>query len=93
MPEPERGSGCEADVRPCSNAEIPIHAESYRKSPPDTSAIPTKEAKHDSDESNLDPKAIAYNRWFQMNRGAEPFDYEELQRLYAAIPKEEQEKS
>ena len=37
----------------------------------------------------LDPYDEAYNRWFRMNCGAEPFDPEELQRLYDAIPPEE----
>ena len=36
-----------------------------------------------------DPETEAYIRWWQMHRGFEPFDYEELQRLYAAIPNEE----
>jgi hypothetical protein len=38
-----------------------------------------------------DPETEAYIRWWQMHRGFEPFDYEELQRLYAAIPKENEE--
>jgi hypothetical protein len=32
------------------------------------------------------PEQEAYNCWFQMNRGAEPFDQEKLDKLYAAIP-------
>ena len=33
-----------------------------------------------------DPEVEAYNRWWRMNRGFEPFDYEELQRIYAELP-------
>jgi len=36
-----------------------------------------------------DPKKEAHNRWFRMNRGAEPFDQEALEKLYAAIPPKE----
>ncbi len=38
---------------------------------------------------NADPEQEAYIQWWLMNRNFKPFDYEELQRLYAAIPKEE----
>ena len=37
-----------------------------------------------------DPETEAYIRWWQMNRGFEPFDAAELDRLYAAIPKQEE---
>ena len=33
-----------------------------------------------------DPEVEAYNRWWRMNRNFEPFDYEELQRIYAELP-------
>ena len=33
-----------------------------------------------------DPEVEAYNRWWRMNRNMEPFDYEELQRIYAELP-------
>jgi hypothetical protein len=32
------------------------------------------------------PEQEAYNTWFRMNQGAEPFDPEKLEKLYAAIP-------
>jgi hypothetical protein len=38
---------------------------------------------------NPDPETEAYNRWFRMKCGAEPFDPEALQRLYAVIPPKE----
>ena len=38
---------------------------------------------------NPDPAQEAYIQWWLMNRNFKPFDHEELQRLYAAIPKEE----
>jgi hypothetical protein len=38
---------------------------------------------------NPDPEQEAYIQWWLMNRNFKPFDYEELQRLYAKIPKEE----
>ena len=40
---------------------------------------------------NPDPAQEAYIQWWLMNRNFKPFDYEELQRLYAKIPKEEGE--
>jgi hypothetical protein len=35
----------------------------------------------------LKPEEVAYNAWFRMHIRAVPFDYELLQKLYAAIPK------
>jgi len=33
-----------------------------------------------------DPEVEAYNRWWRMNQNFEPFDYDELQRIYAELP-------
>ena len=38
---------------------------------------------------NPDPKQEAYIQWWLMHRGFKPLDSEALERLYAAIPKEE----
>jgi hypothetical protein len=33
------------------------------------------------------PEVEAYNRWWRMNRNFEKFDYDELQRIYAELPR------
>jgi hypothetical protein len=33
-----------------------------------------------------DPEVEAYNRWWRMNRGFDPFDAKELDRIYAELP-------
>jgi hypothetical protein len=59
----------------------PYYDDSYLSTIPDE--LPPKPIPHVPDP---DPAKEAYNRWFSMNSGSEPFDYEGLQKLYAAIP-------
>jgi hypothetical protein len=70
-----RGIENEAEARPA----VPVNSQAGE------SALLPKAARV----PDPDPETEAYIRWWQMHRGFEPFDYEELQRLYAAIPKEE----
>ncbi len=73
----------EAEARPAvlrnTGLESPVNSQTGK------SAL-QKEAPYVPDP---DPKQEAYIQWWLMNRNIKPFDGEELQRLYAAIPKKE----
>jgi hypothetical protein len=72
------GTGNGAEVRN-TGLESPVNSQTGK------SAL--QEADEPGYVPNPDPEKEAYIQWWLMNQNIKPFDYEKLQRLYAAIPK------
>jgi hypothetical protein len=82
----------EAEARPAipgnspagnTGLESPVNSQTGAEARPAISALLLPSVPYVPDP---DPEVEAYNRWWRMNRNFEPFDYEELQRIYAELP-------
>jgi hypothetical protein len=72
-------TGLEAEARPAN----PVNLQAGRSALGLPSGVPYV--------PNPDPEVAAYNRWWRMNRGFDPFDAKELDRIYAELPRKIEE--
>ncbi len=90
--KPQKSSRLKANPAQKSDPHIPPPTKSTGNLQSHTVDRAEKPATPSLDVPGPDPEKEAYNRWFRMKCGAEPFDPVELQKLYAAIPVEDTSK-